>query len=67
MGSESARKTIEAGTRATSDSRIVLRASAATPSRSPSAASRDALGNIAVAKETVIRECGIIQIRLAFP
>ena len=67
MGSESARKTIEAGTRAINDSLMVLRASAATPSRSSSAASRDALGSIAVARETVIRECGIIQIRLALP
>ena len=39
--------------------------SAATPARSPAAASREALGSIAVASETVISECGRIQIAYA--
>ena len=37
----------------------------ATAGRSPAAASRDAVGSMAVASETVIKECGRIHIAYA--
>ena len=49
-----------AGSRAVTASRMARMVSAATPARSPAAASREADGSIAVASETVINECGRI-------
>ena len=65
MGPASAKKPTVAGTIAMRASRTVLVNSAATPSPSPLAASREALGSMAVASETVMRECGRIQTRWA--
>ena len=65
IGPDSARNATVAGTMATMASRTVLVNSPATPPKSPPAASRDALGSMAVARETVMRECGRIHSRCA--
>ena len=65
MGPASAKKPTADGTSRMSASLIVFVASAATPGRSPAAASLDALGSMAVVRETVISEWGRIQMRWA--
>ena len=65
MGVDSDKNTAVAGTRKISASRAVFVISAATPARSPSAASLDALESIAVASDVVTSECGRIHSRCA--
>ena len=59
-GRPSATRPTATGSRTATASRTVRVVSAATPRRSPAAPRREAEGSIAVASETVTRECGRI-------
>ena len=65
-GKPTTRNATALGSRKVLASRIVREVSAPTPAKSWAAASRDADGSMAVARETVRREWGRIQMRYAF-